>query len=477
MSKKRQLKLGHMIEGAGRTWTDWRHPNAVPSASTSFQYYKQRAQLAEQGKLDFIFIADSLFITDKSSPHYLNRFEPLTLLSALAAATSQIGLVATVTASYTEPFNLARQFASLDHISQGRAGWNVVTSWLDGTAANFSKTEHLEHGERYRRADEFIHVVRGLWDSWEDDAFVYDKASGVFFDPAKLHALEHAGEFFQVRGPLNIARSAQGQPVIFQAGTSDDGRNFAARHADAIFVGHDGIEEARDYYRDVKSRAASFGRNPDALFVLPAVAPVVGSTEAEAEALWIERTNLVSIEAALRMLGRGFNDYDFTQHELDAPFPALGRDGLNSSQGAVIKITRAAREEGLTLREVALRFATPRGNFVGTPEQLADKFEHWLETAGSDGFVIGESLPGQFQRLVETVLPILRARGSFREEYEGSTFRDNLGLDVPENRYTRGGVVNGDRGRQDATSAPAAPPRAGAPRRAPNESAQPGEST
>jgi FMN-dependent oxidoreductase (nitrilotriacetate monooxygenase family) len=437
MAKKRQLKLGHMIEGAGRTWTDWRHPDAEPGASTNFNYYRKRALLAEEGKLDFVFIADSLFITEKSSPHYLNRFEPVTLLSALAAATSHIGLVATVTASYTEPFNLARQFASLDHISGGRAGWNVVTSWLDGTATNFSKAAHLDHAERYRRAAEFIEVVRGLWDSWEDDALVHDKKTGIFFDPTKLHRLDHKGEFFSVQGPLNIARSAQGQPVIFQAGTSDDGRNFAAQHADAIFVGHDGIDEAHSYYRDVKSRAAAFGRNPGALFVLPAVAPVIGATEAEAESLWRERENLVSIEAALRMLGRGFNDYDFTKHDLDAPFPSLGSEGLNSSQGAVVKVTRAAREERLTLRQVALRFATPRGDFVGTPEQIADKFEHWVETGASDGFVIGESLPGQFQRLVETVLPIVRKRGLFREDYEGSTFRESLGLAVPENRYAR----------------------------------------
>ena len=234
-AQKKQLKLGHMIEGAGRTWTDWRHPNAQPGASTDLKYYQAHAKLAEQGKFDFLFIADSLFITEKSSPHYLNRFEPVTLLSALAAVTSHVGLVATVTASYAEPFNVARQFASLDHLSGGRAGWNVVTSWLDGTAANFSKTEHLGHDDRYRRAEEFVQVVRGLWDSWEDDALVHDKAAGVFFDPAKLHTLNHQGEFFKVQGPLNIARSAQGQPVIFQAGSSDSGRNFAARNADAIF--------------------------------------------------------------------------------------------------------------------------------------------------------------------------------------------------------------------------------------------------
>ena len=436
-ARKRQLKLGHMIEGAGRTWDDWRHPQAEPGASTNFEYYRRHALQAEAGKFDFLFIADSLYITEKSSPHYLNRFEPVTLLSALAAVTSHVGLVATVTASYAEPFNVARQFSSLDHLSGGRAGWNVVTSWLDGTAANFSKTEHLGHDDRYRRADEFVQVVRGLWDSWEDDALLHDKKSGRFFDPEKLHALNHQGEFFKVKGPLNIARSRQGQPVIFQAGTSDSGRGFAAKNADAIFVGQDDLEEARAYYKDVKARATGFGRDPDTLFILPALAPVIGSTEAEAEALWHERANLVSIQAALRMLGRGFNDYDFTQHELDAPFPTFGKDALNSSQGAVLKVTQAAREQGLTLREVALRFATPRGNFVGTPEQIADKFELWLNSGGSDGFVIGESLPGQFERLVETVIPILQERGSFRRDYEGSTFRENLGIDVPENRYTR----------------------------------------
>jgi FMN-dependent oxidoreductase (nitrilotriacetate monooxygenase family) len=266
---------------------------------------------------------------------------------------------------------------------------------------------------------------------------VHDKASGVFFDPQKLHALDHKGEFFNVQGPLNIARSRQGQPVIFQAGSSEAGRSFAAQEADAIFVGHDDIVEAQHYYRDVKARAAKVGRDPNSLFILPSVAPVIGSTEAEADALWQERANLVSIEAALRMLGRGFNDYDFTQHELDAPFPVLDESALNSQQGSVLKITRVARDQGLSLREVALRFATPQGNFVGTPEQIADKFEAWLDTYAADGFVISEPLPGQFQRFAETVIPILRQRGSFREQYEGDTFRAHLGLAVPENRYTR----------------------------------------
>jgi FMN-dependent oxidoreductase (nitrilotriacetate monooxygenase family) len=409
----------------------------VPGGSTNFPLYRARAELAEQGKLDFVFIADSLFITERSSPHYLNRFEPLTLLSALAAVTSHIGLVATITASYTEPFNLARQVASLDHLSGGRAAWNVVTSWLDGTASNFGKTEHLAHDERYVRAEEFLQVVRGLWDSWEDDALVHDKASGVFFDPQKLHPLDHSGKYFQVKGPLNIARSRQGQPVIFQAGSSEAGRNFAAKNADAIFVGLENLEEAQAYYRDVKARVTGFGRDASTVSILPGASTVVGSTEAEAEKLFKERQNLVSIEAALRMLGRSFNDYDFAQHDLDGPFPdSLANVGLNSSQGAVLKVTQAARAEHLSLRDVALRFATPRTGFVGTPERIADKFQQWLETGGSDGFVISESLPGQFRRFVENVVPILQERGLFREEYAGPTLRDHLGLSRPENSYT-----------------------------------------
>jgi FMN-dependent oxidoreductase (nitrilotriacetate monooxygenase family) len=436
MAKRRQLKLGHMIEGAGRTWTDWRHPDAQPGASTDFKYYSRAAKLAEQGKFDFLFIADSLSINAKSSPHYLNRFEPITILSALAAVTEHIGLVATLSVSYSEPFNVARQFASLDHISGGRAGWNVVTSWLEGSAENFGKAEHLAHDVRYRLAAEYLDVVRGLWDSWEDDALVHDKASGVFFDPDKLNTLDHKGEFLSVKGPLNIARSAQGQPVIFQAGASEDGRNLAAKRADAIFVGHGGVEDARTYYADVKARAAGFGRDPDSLFILPAAAPIIGSTEAEAEARWRERAELVSIESALAMLGRGFNDHDFTGYDLDSPFPDVFSRGVNSSQSATLKIAKAVEEENLTLRQVALRFATPRGDLVGTPEQIADKFELWLDSRASDGFVIGESLPGQFQLLVEQVVPLLQKRGIFRQDYEGATFRESLGIDVPANRFT-----------------------------------------
>lgn len=435
MSSKRQLKLGFQLHGVGKGWGDWRHPDSDPTASTNFAYYKRAAQLAESAKFDFLFVADSVYITEKSSPHYLNRFEPLTILSALAAVTTHIGLVGTLTVSYSEPFNVARQFASLDHISGGRAGWNVVTSWLEGSAANFSKAAHPAHDTRYRLAAEYLDVVQGLWDSWEDDALVHDKASGRFFDPAKLHALGHRGEFFQVKGPLNISRSPQGQPVIFQAGASEDGRNFAAARTDAIFVHHENLEEAKAYYRDIKRRAAGFGRDPDQLFILPGAQPVIGSTEEEVERKYQEFAALTSIENALSMLGRPFNDYDFLQHDLDAPFPDVAAHGANSNQSTSGKILEVARRERLTLRQTALRFATPRTEFVGTPEQVADAFQRWLEERGSDGFVFNVSLPKELEVFAEAVVPILQKRGVHRSEYEAETFRGNLGIPKPVNRH------------------------------------------
>jgi FMN-dependent oxidoreductase (nitrilotriacetate monooxygenase family) len=434
---QRQLKLGFLLHGVGPGWDDWRHPDAQVDASTSFAFYKRQAQAAERGKFDYLFVADSVSITARSSPHYLNRFEPFTILSALAAVTERIGLVGTVTVTYTEPYNLARQFASLDHISGGRAGWNVVTSWLEGSAANFGKTEHLAHDTRYRLAEEYVGVVQGLWDSWEDDALVRDKATGQFLDPDKLHTLDHKGAFLSVKGPLNISRSPQGQPVIFQAGASEDGRNFAARQAEAVFTHADTLTEAQAYYADVKARAVGFGRNPDLLAILPGARPVIGATQEEAEARYQELASLVSVENALRFLGRAFNDHNFSVYDLDAPFPAqVAAEGAKSNQSASNRILALAEQEGLSLRALALRVATPRGHFVGTPEQIADRFQQWFEGRGADGFNLFESLPGQLELFVEQVVPILQARGLYKHDYPGTTFRETLGLPVPVNRYT-----------------------------------------
>lgn len=433
---KRQLKLGFILHGVGPGWDDWRHPDAQVDASTSFAFYKRQAIAAERGKFDYLFVADSVSINARSSPHYLNRFEPLTILSAVAAVTEHIGLVGTATVSYIEPYNLARQFASLDHISGGRAGWNVVTSWLEGSAANFGKEEHLAHDVRYRLAEEYLDVVKGLWDSWEDDALVRDKQSGQFLDPDKLHELNHAGEFLKVKGPLNISRSPQGQPVIFQAGSSEDGRNFAAKHAEAIFTHQDDLAQGQTFYADIKARARGFGRDPDQLFVVPGARPVIGSTETEAEEKYRELASLVNLENTLRALGRGFNDHNFSVYDPDGPFPhAVAEEGFKSNQSASARVLALA-DEGLTLREIALQVATPRGNFVGTPEQIADRFEHWLNERGSDGFNLFESLPGQLEVFVDEVVPILQRRGIYKTEYPGTTFRETLGLDVPVNRNT-----------------------------------------
>lgn len=437
MSKPRQIKFGAMVHGVGHGWGEWRHPDALADASVNFSYYKQQAKLAEAAKFDFVFIADSLHIHEKSSPHYLNRFEPLTILSALAATTENIGLVATVTVSYTEPFQVARQISSLDHISGGRAGWNVVTSWLSGTADNFSKAEHPPHAVRYRIAKEHVSVVKGLWDSWEDDAFARNKKTGEFFTPGKLHALDHKGEFFSVKGPLNIARSKQGHPLIFQAGTSNDGRNFAAEYSDAIFVHAESLEEAQAYYKDLKSRATGFGRNPLDLSILPGIRPIVGRDEAEVERRYQQAVELVSIEDAIVALGRPFNDHDFSQYPLDAPFPELGDLGSNSQKGGSDRIKQLAKDEGLTLREVALFFSRPRREFVGTAEQVADTIQTWFEHGAADGFIINSLLPDGLQYFAELVVPVLQTRGLFRSEYSGSTLREHFNLQVPQNRYAR----------------------------------------
>lgn len=441
-AQPRTLQLGLVLHGVGAGWGDWRHENAVTDASVNFAFYKAQAQLAEQARFAFLFVADSVHITPRSSPHYLNRFEPLTILSALAAVTSHIGLVATVTASYSEPFTVARQFASLDHISGGRAGWNVVTSWLDGSARNYGRPEHYAHDVRYRLAGEHLDVVQGLWDSWEDDALVRNKATGQFFDDKKLHRLDHKGEFFAVEGPLNISRSRQGQPVIFQAGASHDGKAFAAQRADAIFFHADSFEEARSYYQDVKARVRAQGRNPDEVFLLPGFRPIVGRTAEEAEQRYEELAALVPIENAIAALARPFNDHDFSQYPLDEPFPDLGDLGRNSQQSTSDKIKQHAREHGLTLREVALWHARPQRTFVGTAEQVADEIQRWFEGGAADGFNFFEALPNtSLKAFVELAVPVLQARGLLRTEYAAETLRGNLGLRVPENRYARAAAV------------------------------------
>jgi FMN-dependent oxidoreductase (nitrilotriacetate monooxygenase family) len=439
MSIQKKLKLGAIIHGVGGNIAGWRHPDIQADASVSLEFYTNQAQKAEEGKFDLVFIADGLHINEKSIPHFLNRFEPLTILSALAAVTSKIGLVGTLSTSYSEPFNVARQFASLDHISHGRAGWNVVTSPLEKTALNFSKTieEHPDHSKRYRIAAEYLQVAKGLWDSWEDDAFVRNKETGVFFNSDKLHQLNHRGEFFSVQGPLNIGRSKQGRPLIFQAGSSEAGKDLAAKEADAIFTGHPTLSAAREFYQDVKNRALALGRNPDELAILPGIAPIIGTTEEEAERKYQEIANLVSIDKALDYLGRYFEHHDFSQYPLDEPFPELGDLGKNSFQSHTNRIKQQAKAQNLTLRQVALQETTPKPTFIGTPEKVADLIQEWFEGNGADGFIIGSAVPNGLNDFVDFVVPILQKRGLFRTEYEAETLRGNLGIPYPENRYAK----------------------------------------
>lgn len=439
MSERKQLKLGTMIHGVGEKISDWRHPSIPSDASVSFEFYKQQAQVAERGKFDFVFIADALYINEKSNPHYLNRFEPLTILSALAAITSKVGLVGTLSTSYSEPFSAARQFASLDMLSGGRAGWNAVTSGLEKTALNFSKKveDHPNHASRYKIAYEFVEVMKGLWNSWEDDAFIRNKETGEFFDVEKLHPLNHHGEFFSVQGPLNIGRSPQGQPVIFQAGSSADGKVFSAKEADVVFAIMPTLEEAQAYYHDVKSMAAQFGRNAGDIVVMQGISPIIGETDEEAEMKYEEIASLVTIEQALAFLGRLFEHHDFSQYPLDMPFPNLDGLGENSFKSDTDRIKKVAREQQLTLRQVALREATPRTPFMGTPEKVANLVQEWFDKEGTDGFIIIANLPSELTAFVEKVVPILQKRGLFRAEYEGETLRENLGLKYVENRYTK----------------------------------------
>ena len=436
MSTRRQLRLGTILHGASGNMSAWRHPDAQADASINFEFAKSVAKKAEQGKLDFIFVADGLFINEKSIPHFLNRFEPITLLSALATVTEHLGLVGTLSTSYSEPFTVARQFASLDHLSGGRAGWNVVTSPLEGSAKNFSRQQHPDHALRYRIADEYLTVTKGLWDSWEEGAFVRDKATGQFFAAGKLHTLNHHGDFFQVQGPLNIGRTPQGRPVLFQAGASEDGKKLAARHADAIFTHHPTLEEAQAFYQDVKRQVVANGRRPDELHIFQGVSVIVGSSAEDVERQYQQTAALVSVEDALNYLGRFFDHHDFSQYPLDAPFPALGEIGQNSFRSTTDEIKRHAREKGLTLRQAALEAATPRPLFHGTPEQVADGLQHWFEHGAADGFIINGGTPVTFTHFVDQVVPLLQARGLFRTEYPGNTLRDSFGLAQPANQFT-----------------------------------------
>jgi FMN-dependent oxidoreductase (nitrilotriacetate monooxygenase family) len=409
----------------------WRHPSSVLDGAVNFDHYLTMTRQAEAAKLDFVFFGDGLYISEKSHPNFLTRFEPLTLLASLAPMTRQIGLVATLSTTYSEPFTVARQFGTIDLLSAGRAGWNIVTSPLAGSAANYGRTDHPDHDVRYRMADEFIDVTEGLWRSWEEDAFLRDRESGRFIDPSKLHALNHRGEFFSVAGPLNLVGSRQGQPVLFQAGSSEAGREFAARRADAIFTVQPTLEAGVRFRQDIHARASRHGRSRGELSVLNGIGPIVGRTSSEAEEKFRAIAELVDIDLALAYLGRFFDDLDWSSYDLDGPFPDLGERGRGGWQSATDGIKKRARQGGLTLREVAIGTTTPRHGFIGTATEIADTMQGWFEAGAVDGFMLDcPVLPTGMSEFTQEVLPILVDRGLFRSEYEAETLRENLGFEI-----------------------------------------------
>src|ERR1700761_1530885 len=439
---KRQLKLGAVTYGTGGPGSPylWLDEDIPVDASVNVNWYIEQARLAEEARFDLIFIVDSQFITADSPPHYLNRLEPVTLLSALAVSTSHLGLVATMTTSYNDPFNVARRLASLDLISGGRSGWNVVTSGDAGTAVNFSRDEHFDYDTRYARGLEFVQVTQGLWDSYEADAFPRDRASRTFLDPGRQHALNHQGEHFQVAGPLNVSRSPQGQPVIFQAGDSDQGRDLGAAIGEGIFTHAASIAQGQAFYNDLKGRAAAKGRDPEQVIIMPGVSVYVGDTDSEAREIELDlQTRDRDFDRALAELGRPFAWHDFRQYDLDAPFPqqalVYAERGFRTGAGEIRKLAGA---HDYTLRQTVEFISAPRPTpFAGAPATVADQIQEWFEARALAGLNVGVSHPGQSRRFREEVIPILRERGLVRTEYEATTLRGNLGLAVPENRYTK----------------------------------------
>lgn len=432
---RKKINFGIMLHGPGGHMNAWRHPKSPVDASINLDFFKTTILKAEAAGFAFAFVADGLYINEKSIPHFLNRFEPLTILSALAAVTSRIGLAGTVSTSYSDPFTVARQFASLDQISGGRAGWNAVTTPLEGTAKNYSRV-HPEHALRYEIADEYLEVVKGLWDSWDDDAFVRNRETGQFFDKTKLHTLGHKGRFFSVEGPLNIQRSAQGQPVIFQAGSSDAGIGLAGKHADAVFTNSVSLEENHTFLKRVKQSAVAQGRSGSDVKIFPGIGPIVGDTQEEAEEKFNIIRSLITIDDALAYLGRFFDHHDFSVYPLDEPFPELGDIGKNSFRSTTDRIKRRAKEKNQTLREAALDAATPREGFIGTPDKVADEIIRWVEHDAADGFILGFPVVGEgLDDFIRLVLPVLRQRGYFEPDLEGRTLRDHLGLPYKESVY------------------------------------------
>jgi alkanesulfonate monooxygenase len=435
----RQLRLGAFMRPVSIHTGAWRYPGSYPDANFNFAHLKRFAQTLERARFDAFFMADHLAVLNMpvdalKRSHTVTSFEPFTLLSALAGATEHIGLIATGSTTFDAPYHIARRFASLDHISGGRAGWNIVTTSNPDAALNFGLEEHMEHGERYARAREFYDVVTGLWDSFADDAFIRDAESGIYFDPDKLHVLNHKGKYFSVRGPLNIARPVQGWPVIVQAGASDAGRQLAAETAEVVFAAGSSLANAQRFYADVKGRMEKVGRNPDHLKILPGALVVVGDSIEEAREKRARLDSLVHYANAIASLSIALG-HDASGFDPDGPLPEV--PDTNASKSGRERVIELAKRENLTVRQLAQRLGGYGGHaFVGTPATIADQMEEWLVTRGSDGFnVMFPFLPAGLEDFVDRVVPELQRRGLFRREYEGKTLRENLGLPRPESAF------------------------------------------
>jgi FMN-dependent oxidoreductase (nitrilotriacetate monooxygenase family) len=441
------MKLGLFLAGTGHHIASWRDPDVLPDANANLRQYIEVTQTAERALFDFVFNADSNSTFGPDDPEMWKRtavamrIEPLTLLGALAAVTSRIGLISTATTTYLDPFHVARMFATLDQMSGGRVGWNVVTSSAASEAFNFSHDKHAAHHDRYRRAAEFIEVAQGLWDTWEDDAFVMDKEQGLFFHPAKLHMLHHKGEHFSVRGPLMVPRSPQGQPVIVQAGQSDAGRDLAARTAEVLFTVQQQLAPAKAFYSDLKARVAKCGRSPDSLKIMPGVVTVVGRTRDEAQEKFEKLQALIHPELGVAALS-DIVGLDLTPFPLDGPLPDVPLS--NTQQGRQKMVVEMARTEDLTIRQLYKRVATARGHRVaiGTAAEIADALEEWYRGGAADGFnIMPQAFPADVNQFAELVIPELQRRGLFRTKYEGKTLRENVGLPRPKNRFVASDIA------------------------------------
>jgi FMN-dependent oxidoreductase (nitrilotriacetate monooxygenase family) len=435
------MHINLFIQSRGHHEAAWRHPKSSRLPLTDIRYTAELAQKAEAGLFDSIFLADVLGLWNDVESTPFNWLEPITALAAVAMATSRIGLIATCSTTYTEPYNLARQFASLDHISKGRVGWNIVTTWSPQAGANFGNIGQVGHADRYERAEEFMTVVKGLWDSWADDAVLDDRAGGRYADRTKVRTIDHKGPHYPVLGPLNMPRSPQGRPVFVQAGSSDTGKSFAARHAEAVFTAHLEKATAKAFYADLKGLIEAEGRNPRQVLILPGFSPIIGSTEVEAERYAEELNELSDPEVGRHRLSQRFGGYDFSKLALDQPlsvadFPDPSKNEASRSRTEAV-VALVARERP-TLRQLLAKLAGARGHFTvaGSPEKIADLMQDWFEDGAADGFnLMPPVLPHQLDLFISEVVPLLQKRGLFREVYQGETLRSHLALSRPEVRF------------------------------------------